>query len=639
MTSRTRTAVSSFLTVTLAIIVAPAFAEVPDGVSPGAVDRIAEIEGRCPSFFWGEIPDAIHYELVAYHLPEDSDRADLSAVEISDADQVVFTKVPGTASAWAPELAGCLTPGGEYVWFVRAVFREENGEVAEASEWSYGRYFSISAAPPGREVEEALDVLHRYMGRAGLGVAFEAKSTEPGASTQPEIPRQAGGRVSQSAEPKSVTTGKTAIKGTVPDPTGETYGVVGISNSANGAGLAAANTNGGPDLVLDGFSDGADADAIFSQAGIDRPAAVDKSFSLGNSGAGVLNLNVDGQITGDGSGLTSVTADDADTLDGQHGSYYQSASNLVSGTLSTSRYSAYSDLSSEGYLGNASGDIARNVGTLQSNLNADLLDGLHSTSFSASTHNHWNGSWSGAGRGLYMSSTDNEVLYAYTSASTQTHAIIGFQNYNSDTTMSAGVYGRGDSSKGFGVAGHNFFGGTGVGAWSHSGNLIEAYAGDYPSTNLRFYINQSGVAYADGGHATFKKIGETTESIEYGALSAISSPGHWFEDFGSGTLSQGEAQVTVETTFAKTVNLEANYKVFVTPISDEPVLLVVREKAAGGFVVSGTTLSGEPADCAFDYRIVARELGKENKRLEVFERPIPVAEKSIEEKRLAEEQP
>ncbi|MBN1755498.1 hypothetical protein JW877_04705, partial [bacterium] len=49
----------------------------------------------------------------------------------------------------------------------------------------------------------------------------------------------------------------------------------------------------------------------------------------------------------------------------------------LSGQLNTGNYSAYSDLGAEGYLGNAAGDLALNNGTLQSTLNADLLDGQH----------------------------------------------------------------------------------------------------------------------------------------------------------------------------------------------------------------------------------------------------------------------
>ena len=70
---------------------------------------------------------------------------------------------------------------------------------------------------------------------------------------------------------------------------------------------------------------------------------------------------------------------DADTLDGpsQHGSFFQDADNIVTGTLNTAYFSARADLVAEGYLGNQAGDIAQNNGILQPNLNADQLDSQH----------------------------------------------------------------------------------------------------------------------------------------------------------------------------------------------------------------------------------------------------------------------
>ncbi len=48
--------------------------------------------------------------------------------------------------------------------------------------------------------------------------------------------------------------------------------------------------------------------------------------------------------------------------------------NIVSGILHTDRYQAIEDLGAEGYLGNAAGDIALNNGVLQPKLNAELLN-------------------------------------------------------------------------------------------------------------------------------------------------------------------------------------------------------------------------------------------------------------------------
>ena len=294
--------VTSFLTVTLAIIVAPAFAGVPDGVSPGAADRTAEVEGRCPTFIWNPVPGAAFHELVGYRLPKIPESADLSAIDLSDADQVLYAKVPGSAPAWEPELAECLASGGNYVWFVRAIYREEEGEVVEASEWSFGRYFSISSMPSAGEVEEALRVLRRYSGHQvdPEGLKTESADTMRAApSRRVDVPQQVQ---------KSVASAKTAIKGTVPDTTGETYGVVGISNSPDGAGVAAANSNGGPDLVLDG-SAGHQPDTLVSESGIDRPWDTAQTFNIQNSAGAGMTLQENGVEV-----LTAKKPLDADLL-------------------------------------------------------------------------------------------------------------------------------------------------------------------------------------------------------------------------------------------------------------------------------------------------------------------------------------
>lgn len=49
---------------------------------------------------------------------------------------------------------------------------------------------------------------------------------------------------------------------------------------------------------------------------------------------------------------------DSDKLDGQHGSYYQNATNINAGTLSTDRYSAYADLGAESKIGAGATQVA-----------------------------------------------------------------------------------------------------------------------------------------------------------------------------------------------------------------------------------------------------------------------------------------
>jgi hypothetical protein len=110
-----------------------------------------------------------------------------------------------------------------------------------------------------------------------------------------------------------------------------------------------------------------------------------------------------------------------------------------------------------------------------------------------------------------------------------------------------------------------------------------------------------------------------TESHGQRAVYALESPEVWLEDFGTAALVDGEATVVFDPIFAETVNLEMDYHVFVTPLCQEPVLLFVTAKTDTGFVVKGVTLDNQPADCAFDYRIVAKRLGVEDLRLE----PVP----------------
>ncbi len=97
------------------------------------------------------------------------------------------------------------------------------------------------------------------------------------------------------------------------------------------------------------------------------------------------------------------------------------------------------------------------------------------------------------------------------------------------------------------------------------------------------------------------------------SLYAMQSPENWFEDFGSGRLSNGSAIITLDPAFAETVNTSADYKVFPVPNGDCKGLYIA-EKTASGFVVR--ELGGGRSNTAFDYRIVAKRKGFENVRME-----------------------
>ncbi len=263
----------------------------PQGVSPGAPDRLAEVSAACPTFNWEAVPGVEHYELLAYRLA--ADEVDVSAVDLSTATEVLYIAVPGGATGWTPESAACFDPGERYAWFVRAVM---DAEVGEESDWSPPRFFEVASAPSFDELERAIEVLRRWEAATGNGSPMPASAAAPDAVTASAAvpaaaaaPDSGSGSGSGSNHLKSVTTGTAAIRGEQPDPSGDTYGVVGTSASPNGAGIGAANTAGGPDLVLDGA-----VPAELTEAGVDRSSASPQTFSFFNTGGGGMMLDIEG---------------------------------------------------------------------------------------------------------------------------------------------------------------------------------------------------------------------------------------------------------------------------------------------------------------------------------------------------------
>jgi hypothetical protein len=92
-------------------------------------------------------------------------------------------------------------------------------------------------------------------------------------------------------------------------------------------------------------------------------------------------------------------------------------------------------------------------------------------------------------------------------------------------------------------------------------------------------------------------------------LSAIESPGVWFEDFGTGELKEGEATIKIEDLFCQTVNAEKDYHVFLTPRGDCNGLYVVNQSPSSFEV---RELKGGTSNIRFDYRIIAKRKGYED---------------------------
>jgi hypothetical protein len=255
-------------------------------VSPGDLDRFAQVNNGCPTFSWGADDGAEAHELVAYVLPDGGPEA----VELTADREVLYARVSGRATSWTPSAEQCFAPGGQYVWFVRAVQQFAGDQVIEAGEWSAGRYFEVPAGPSAEEVARAVEVLRQWEAAQGHG----SPTLSIAAASVPVAASDSRSRSARRA--KSVPTASAAIRGEHPAMSGETYGVVGTSASADGAGVAAANLDRGPDLVLDGSAD-AEIDALLHEWGIDRPSPVNETYLFTNSGAGLMDVSVDGKLT------------------------------------------------------------------------------------------------------------------------------------------------------------------------------------------------------------------------------------------------------------------------------------------------------------------------------------------------------
>jgi hypothetical protein len=93
---------------------------------------------------------------------------------------------------------------------------------------------------------------------------------------------------------------------------------------------------------------------------------------------------------------------------------------------------------------------------------------------------------------------------------------------------------------------------------------------------------------------------------------AVQSSENWVEDFGTGELEKGVAEVKIDPAFAETVTADSSYHVFITPNADSKGLYVIR-KTASSFEVRES--GGGTSSLTFDYRIVGKRRGYETQRL------------------------
>jgi hypothetical protein len=202
-------------------------------------------------------------------------------------------------------------------------------------------------------------------------------------------------------------------------------------------------------------------------------------------------------------------------------------------------------------------------------------------------------------------------------------------NYSAEGTAFAG-------SSSAGVWGDDIGGGAGSGVLATADSntaLIAANNSGYPTMEVYNYTaathnpvfeTLSPNTYSDArscvidtsANLTCTGVLTAVVPVQDGAVRsmyAVQSPENWFEDFGSATLQDGSAHVSLEAIFGETVNSGVEYHVFLTPKGECEGLYVANEGVEGFDV---RELRHGTSSVAFDYRIVAKRKGYETMRME-----------------------
>jgi hypothetical protein len=198
------------------------------------------------------------------------------------------------------------------------------------------------------------------------------------------------------------------------------------------------------------------------------------------------------------------------------------------------------------------------------------------------------------------------------SSSANTIAVYG-QNYSTYAGPSPGAGGFG--VYGISANGHGLVGATaapgGAAVVGASNGVAGAYAGAFYGSVVVsgaftvFGAKSAAVLHPDGSHRR---------------LYCLERPESWFEDFGTGRLECGRAEVTIDPDFAAIVDL-SDYHVFLTEY-DTDALLRVRHRTAAGFAVEAdpdmATLKGKKESDltgSFSWRVVAKRKDIAGERL------------------------
>jgi len=255
-----------------------AMASKPVAVSPGKSQETVLVNETCPTFSWTSVDDAEVYELVVWRL-----------VEGNEPQPRIEQQLPYGAQSWTPSLGQCLNLGGRYAWAIRGIGKGATGE------WSEPALFTVVTSPNEQAFREALASVQRYL--AATDAEAPAPLPEASRSTANKKHLRSDKEKTQDSEDSPQTLLATpdtlGIAVNVPETTGITFGVQGISNSVDtgSVGVVGQSTAASGDVagVVGQVASGAGAAGVF-----DNTAAGDILRGLNH---GVQVFSVDGTGT------------------------------------------------------------------------------------------------------------------------------------------------------------------------------------------------------------------------------------------------------------------------------------------------------------------------------------------------------
>jgi hypothetical protein len=395
---------------------------------------------------------------------------------------------------------------------------------------------------------------------------------------------------------------------------GNGAGVTGLSNSASGSGLVGVSSgSGGYGVFASNTANTGGGNGVLGQTStLSGTGVVGLALNNAATGYGVYGQSSNSGVygTGNGAGVTGTTS--STTGSGVVGVSYSTGGNGIYGQSNGSTNG------STGVYGNANTSTSAEAATYG-------VYGVTSSIFTGSAGVY------GYAPGVALSDARIYGVYGALRVADSGAGVGGTGGTISGTgneymAFGAGVWGDADPGGYFGVFGtaddH-----TAVAAFNSTGGdktVAALSAHNYSTTaGALVFSAQGGTALSPptctidvSGNLNCTGTITPTAPASQGRqvkLYGVASPENWFEDFGSGRLSGGSTVVSLDPTFASTVNTGESYHVFLTPNGDCKGLYVA-SKTASGFEVR--EMSGGASSISFDYRIVAKRRGYENTRME-----------------------